>query len=128
MALTRVVCSAVPFHRINAPETKPPPLAVIVKPCAPAVTALGLTNVSEEEDVWTERLVLYCEQAEARPQASNATISHLREHIRTRSSRAILPEFLGRKNDLRFIRVLRNSAMIPFSAGYRTRLIPAGLN
>lgn len=100
MELTRVVCRAVPFHRINAPETKPPPLAVIVKPCVPAVAALGLTNVSEEDDVWMERLVLYCEQAEASPQATSATISHLREHIRTRSSRAILPEFRAEKNDL----------------------------
>jgi hypothetical protein len=85
MLLTRVVTSGVPFHRMIAPVTKPPPLAVIVKPCAPAVAALGLTNVSTEEDVWMERFVLYWEQADANPQAMSATISHLREHIRTRS-------------------------------------------
>ncbi|HEY2646083.1 MAG TPA: hypothetical protein VGI34_03890 [Candidatus Acidoferrales bacterium] len=90
MELTRVVCSAVPLHSSNAPETKPPPLAVIVKVCAPAVTALGLTKVSVEEDVWMERFVLYWEQAEASPQATSATISHFLEYIRTRSSRANL--------------------------------------
>jgi hypothetical protein len=67
-------------------------LAVIVKPWPPTTAVLGLTNASVEEDVWMERLVLYSEQADASPHATNATISHLREHIRTRSSRAILPE------------------------------------
>jgi hypothetical protein len=89
--LTRVVFSAVPFQRISAPVVKPDPLAVIVKPGPPTSAELGLTKVSTEEDVWMERFVLYCEQAEASPQATNATISHLREHIRIRSSRAILP-------------------------------------
>jgi hypothetical protein len=45
-----------------------------------------------------ERFVLYWEQAEASPHAINATISHLREHIRTRSSRAILPGLWADKN------------------------------
>ena len=58
MALTRVVVSAVPFHRISAPLTKPEPLAVIVKPCDPTGTVLGLTKVRIEEEVWMERLVL----------------------------------------------------------------------
>ncbi len=57
-ALTRVVVSGFPFHRISAPEEKPVPLAVIVKPCPPTVAALGLTNVSVEEAVWMERFVL----------------------------------------------------------------------
>jgi hypothetical protein len=92
-------------------------LAVIVKPCPPTDAALGLTNVSTEEDVWMERFVLYWEQADASAHATNATISHLREHIRTRSSRAILPGRQADKNALRSIRVLRKSAMIQFSAG-----------
>jgi len=75
-----------------------------------------------------ERFVLYWEQAEASAQATSATNSHLREHIRTRSSTAILPEFRAEINELRFIRVRRNSAMIPFSAGYRARLTSAGAN
>jgi hypothetical protein len=58
LPLTSVVVSAVPFHRISAPVVKPDPLAVIVKLCAPTVAVLGLTNVSTEEDVWMERLVL----------------------------------------------------------------------
>jgi len=85
--LTNVVVRAVPFHRISAPETKPAPFAVIVKPCAPALTVLGLTKDSTEADVWTLRFVLNSEHAEASPHATSATISHLREHIRTRSSR-----------------------------------------
>ena len=40
-----------------APVVKPPPLAVIVNPCVPAVAALGLTNVRTEDDVWMERFV-----------------------------------------------------------------------
>src|SRR5215472_12127959 len=63
--------SAVPFHRINAPETKPDPLAVIVKPCEPTVAVAGLTNISVEEEVWTLRFVLYWEQADASPQATS---------------------------------------------------------
>src|ERR1700680_1662531 len=97
MLLTRVVVRAFPFHRINAPVTKPDPLAVIVKPCPPALAVWGLTNVSLEEEVWMERFVLYWEQADASPHATNATISHLREHIRTRSSRATLAGTPGRQ-------------------------------
>lgn len=58
MLLTSVVVNAVPFHRINAPVMKPDPLAVIVKPWAPAVAELGLTKANIEEDVWMERFVL----------------------------------------------------------------------
>jgi hypothetical protein len=108
--------------------TKPDPLAVIVNPCPPTVAELGLTKVSTDEDVWMERFVLYWEQADASPHTTNATTSHLREHIRTRSSRAILPRrwadknrvraLLGaRQTNVRSIRVLRKSAMIQFSAG-----------
>jgi len=50
-----------------------------------------------------ERFVLYWEQAEASPHAINATISHLREHIRTRSSRAILPGPWADKNRTRAV-------------------------
>ena len=85
---TRVVVSGVPFQRMSAPVTKPAPLAVIVKPAPPATAVPGLRNDSEEEDVWSVRFVLYWEHADASPHATNATISHLREHIRTRSSRA----------------------------------------
>jgi hypothetical protein len=53
-----VVFRALPFHRINAPVTKPPPLAVIVKPCPPTLAVLGLTKVSTEVEVWMERFVL----------------------------------------------------------------------
>jgi hypothetical protein len=49
--LTKVVVSPVPFHRMKAPETKPVPLAVMVKPCEPAVAVLGLTNANVEEEV-----------------------------------------------------------------------------
>lgn len=58
LALTSVVVSAVPFHRIRAPVAKPDPLAVIVKPCPPTVAVLGLTKVRAEEAVWRERFVL----------------------------------------------------------------------
>jgi len=51
MLLTSVVFSAVPFHKIRAPVTNPPPLAVIVKPCVPTVAELGLTKVRTEEEV-----------------------------------------------------------------------------
>jgi hypothetical protein len=88
-----------------------------------------------------ERFVLYWEQADASPHASNATISHLREHIRIRSSRAILLGLQADKNRkralralaiaptlarrrlgvrqiiVRSIRVPRKPAMIQFSAG-----------
>lgn len=96
-----MVVRAVPFHRINAPVVKPDPLAVIVKPWLPTVAVLGLTYVSVEEEVWMERFVLYSEQADASPHATNATISHLREYIRTRSSRAILPGLWADKNQAR---------------------------
>jgi hypothetical protein len=81
-----VVVREVPFHRIKAPVVKPDPLAVIVKPCPPTVAVLGLTKERTEEEVCRERFVLYWEQAEASAHATNATMSHLRENIRTRSS------------------------------------------
>jgi FAD synthase len=71
---------------------KPDPFAVIVKPCPPTVAVLGLTKERTEEEVCRERFVLYWEQAEASAHATNATMSHLRENIRTRSSRAILAQ------------------------------------
>lgn len=83
--LTNVVVSPAPFHKMNAPLTKPVPLAVIVKPCPPTGQVVGLTKVSVEEDVWTLRFVLYCEHADASVQSSSATPSHLWEPIRTRS-------------------------------------------
>ena len=58
LALTNVVVSWVVFHRMIAPETKPVPLAVIVKPPPPAVAVWGLRKLSAEEDVWIERFVL----------------------------------------------------------------------
>jgi hypothetical protein len=51
MLLTSVVFSAVPFHNMSAPATKPPPLAVIVKPCVPTVAEPGLTKDRTEDDV-----------------------------------------------------------------------------
>ena len=86
--LTNVVVSCAPFHKMNAPFTKPVPLAVIVKPCPPTGQALGLTKVSVDEEVWMLRFVLYWEHADAKPQIVNATINHFREPIRTRSSSA----------------------------------------
>lgn len=76
------------FHRRTAPETNPEPVAVSVKPVAPAVKELGARVDSVEDDVWTVRFVLNWEQADASPHTTNATMSHFREHIRTRSSRA----------------------------------------
>jgi hypothetical protein len=82
-----------------------------------------------------ERFVLYWEQADASPHAMNATISHLREHIRTRSSRANLPGsrldanrvralFGARLKILSSIRGLRKSAMIQFSASSTLHIHP----
>jgi hypothetical protein len=88
VVLREIGVAAFAFQRITAPETKPVPLAVIVKPPPPVVAVWGLKNDNVEDDVCTLRLVLNSEQAEASPHATNATISHLREHIRTRSSRA----------------------------------------
>jgi hypothetical protein len=45
VALTKVVLRAVPFHCTIAPETKPVPLTVSVKPAWPAVAVLGLREV-----------------------------------------------------------------------------------
>ncbi|HEV7966379.1 MAG TPA: hypothetical protein VGP19_02345 [Candidatus Acidoferrales bacterium] len=92
--------------------------------------------------------MLYWEQAEASAHASNATISHLREHIRTLSSRTILPGLQADNNRVRAlhsaakvfwrvgdlepgptiaksIRMLRKSAMIEHPAGSSLRIIPA---
>lgn len=46
-----MVVSAVPFHRISAPEEKPIPLAVIVNPWLPATAELGLMKAKAEEAV-----------------------------------------------------------------------------
>jgi hypothetical protein len=94
------------FQRSIAPEMNPVPLAVIVKPPPPTVAVWGLRNVSVDDDVWVVRLVLNSEQADASPHATNATISHLREHIRTRSSRATRRK-TGQTKTLSTIRVLR---------------------
>ena len=49
---TKVVSvSWAPFHKMNAPVTKPAPVAVIVKLGPPAVAACGPRNDTEEEDV-----------------------------------------------------------------------------
>jgi hypothetical protein len=119
MLLTSVVFSGVEFHKIIAPETKPVPFAVIVKLCDPTVAELGLTNVRVEEDVWMERFVLYCEQAEVSPHAISTRINHLREHIRTRSSRATLPGQRADKNASISIQVLRESETFQSSSRLR---------
>ena len=55
LGLTYVVSANwVPFHKMNAPVTKPVPVAVMGRPPAgifPIVAVLGLTKVSVEEDV-----------------------------------------------------------------------------
>ena len=119
MLLTSVVFSGVLFHKIIAPETNPVPFAVIVKLCDPTVAELGLTNERTEDDVWMERFVLYCEQAEASPHAIMTRINHLREHIRTRSSRATLPGKRADKNASISIQVLRKSETFQFSSRLR---------
>src|ERR1700739_3212750 len=68
---------------MNAPLTKPVPLAVMVNPCPPTGQIVGLTNDRVEEDVWMLRFVLYCEQADASPQSNNAQLRHIWEPIRT---------------------------------------------
>src|SRR6266550_3670264 len=74
------------FHRMIAPETKPPPVAVMVKSESPAFAVWGLRNVSVEEDVWMVKFVLNCEQPPTSPNATSVAINQLREYIRTRSS------------------------------------------
>lgn len=95
--LTKFVVSAVPFQRIFAPETKPFPLAVIVKGPLPAAALAGLRNVSAEETVCVVRFVLKVSQAEASAQTINAVRSHPRECIRARSSLSVPSEKLGRR-------------------------------
>jgi hypothetical protein len=119
MLLTRVVFSGVVFHKIIAPATKPEPLAVIVKLCVPTVAELGLTNDRTEDDVWMERFVLYCEQAEDSPHAKITRTNQLREHIRTRSSRATLPVQRADKNASLSIQVLRKSETFQFCSRLR---------
>ena len=55
LLLTNVVsANCVPFHRMNAPVTKPEPLAVIGRPLdgmLPIVAVAGLKKDSDEEDV-----------------------------------------------------------------------------
>lgn len=50
--LTKTVsANCAPFHRMNAPVTKPLPFTVRVKSDSPAVTVAGDTNDTDEEDV-----------------------------------------------------------------------------
>jgi hypothetical protein len=50
--LTKTVsANCAPFHRMNAPVTKPAPLTVRLKSEPPAVTVAGDTNDTDEEDV-----------------------------------------------------------------------------
>ncbi len=95
--LTKFVSSALPFQRIFAPETKPFPLAVMVKGSPPAVALAGLRNVSAEEIVCVVRFVLKVSQAEASAQTINAVKSHPRECIRARPSWSVPSEKLGRR-------------------------------
>ena len=50
--LTKTVsASSAPFHRMNAPVTKPAPVTVRVKSDPPAVCVAGDVNDTDEEDV-----------------------------------------------------------------------------
>jgi hypothetical protein len=91
--LTNVVVSWIwfgpKFQRIIAPETNPAPFAVIGKPVEGTAligSEAGLRNTRTEVDVWVVKFVLNWEQPAASPNTTSATISHLRENIRTRSS------------------------------------------
>jgi hypothetical protein len=102
--LTNVVVSAVwfgpKFHRMIAPVTKPPPLAVIGKPVegtAPTAAEAGLRNMSVEDDVCVVKFVLNWEQPPTTPNTISATIRRLREYIRTRSSPSDPCETPGRR-------------------------------
>jgi hypothetical protein len=90
------------FHRMMAPETKPPPVAVMVKSESPAFAVWGLRNVRTEEDVWIVKFVLNWEQPPASPITTSAAISHLREYIRTRSSPSHPRETPGRRNSCEY--------------------------
>jgi len=85
------------FHRMMAPETKPAPVAVMMKSESPAFAVWGLRNVRAEEDVWIVRFVLNWEQPPASPNTTSAAISQLREYIRTRSSLSHPCETPGRR-------------------------------
>jgi hypothetical protein len=83
-----------------APDTKPAPFAVMGKPVegtVPTATEEGLRNVRTEVDVWVVKFVLNWEQPPASPATTSATISHLREYIRTRSSPSHPCETPGRR-------------------------------
>src|SRR6267378_3312752 len=100
------------FHRMMAPETKPPPVAVMVKLESPALAVCGLRNISSEDDVWTVKFVLNWEQPPASPNTTSAVISQLREYIRTRSSQVILTRRRADEIPVSTIRVLRKPATI----------------
>jgi hypothetical protein len=86
-------------HKIMAPVTQPPPLAVSGKSVPPAGCCAGLRNVRTEEDVWFVKFVLNWEQPPTDPNTASAAISHLRETIRTRSSSSYpCCETPGRRN------------------------------
>jgi len=83
-----------------APETKPPPFAVMGKPVEgtePTATEDGLRKNRTEEDVWEVKFVLNWEQPPPSPNTTSAPISHLREYIRTRSSPSHPCETPGRR-------------------------------
>jgi len=104
--LTKVVGSLVwfgpTFHKMMAPETKPPPVAVMVKSVSPAFAVCGLRNVSVEVDVWIVKFVLNWEQPPASPDTTSAAIRQLREYIRTRSSPSHSCETPGRRNSCEY--------------------------
>jgi len=90
------------FHRMMAPETKPPAVAVMVKLESPALAVCGLRNISSEDDVWIVKFVLNWEQPPASPNTTSAAISQLREYIRTRSSPSHPYETPGRRNSCEY--------------------------
>jgi hypothetical protein len=90
------------FHKMMAPVTNPPPLAVSGNSVPPAGCCAGLRNVSTEEDVWLVKFVLNWEQPPARPNTASAAISHLREYIQTRSSPSHPCETPGRRKSCEY--------------------------
>lgn len=68
------------------------PVAVICNPVdgtLPAGTEAGLKNCRNDEDVCVVKFVLNSEQPPASPNNASAAMSHLRETIRTLSSRSM---------------------------------------
>jgi hypothetical protein len=122
-----------------APDTKPAPFAVMGKPVegtVPAGTEEGLRNVRTEVEVWVVKFVLNWEHPPASPAITSATISHLREYIRTLSSPIYPARRRAGENPVRTIRVLRKPATIECSGAgstlapdvYPEPFTPAGVN